>query len=310
MAYLASMQDGSDSPPEPDEVSTAQLQRAPRVLSGAREHGALHVLSGPHNGAIFMLDQPVITIGRGSGCQVYLVDQGISREHARVVRHEDGFYLEDAGSRNGTQCQGELIRGRRKLYDGDRISLGAQTVMRFSLQDRIERAASLQTVELMIRDPLTQLVNRRQVDDRLRSEFAYARRHRSPLHCMMVDIDHFKEVNDTYGHQVGDAVLREVARLLEHAVRVEDMVGRYGGEEFAICIRGIDKLGAFALAERLRRAIEELELQHHDQRVRVTTSVGVASLRPSHKDVEALVADADAALYEAKQAGRNRVIAH
>ncbi|MDD9933727.1 MAG: GGDEF domain-containing protein [Myxococcales bacterium] len=285
--------------------TTQQLTPIPDAPVGAREHGMLHVLAGPHNGAIFMIDQPVVTMGRGSSCQIYLVDQGISREHARIVRRDEGFYLEDAGSRNGTFCQREQLDQPRKLLDGDRIALGAETVMRFGLQDRIEREASRQTVELMIRDPLTQLFNRRQLDERLKTEFAYARRHDTSLHALMVDLDHFKPINDRYGHQAGDRVLREVARCLEHVLRVEDVVGRYGGEEFLIAIRGVDELGACALGERLRSTIEGLRIKHLGNPIPVTVSVGVGQLRREHEAPEDLLRQADEALYEAKSSGRN-----
>jgi diguanylate cyclase (GGDEF)-like protein len=288
--------------------TTQQLTPVPDPPAGAREHGMLHVLAGPHNGAIFMIDQPVVVMGRGSSCQIYLVDQGISRQHARILRADDGFYLEDAGSRNGTFCQRERVESPRKLEDGDRIALGAETVMRFSLQDRVEREASRQTVELMIRDPLTQLFNRRQLDDRLKTEFAFAKRHDTSLHALMVDLDRFKPINDRFGHQAGDRVLREVARCLEHVLRVEDLVGRYGGEEFLIAIRGVDELGAKALGERLRSTIEALQINHVQKDIPVTVSIGIGEMRNEHEAVGDLLRVADEALYEAKAAGRNRVV--
>ncbi|MGD8859030.1 MAG: GGDEF domain-containing protein [Myxococcales bacterium] len=291
------------------EYTTQQITPVPpQAPEGRREHGMLHVLAGPHNGSIFTLDQPVVTLGRGSDCQVFLVDQGISRTHARIFRGEDGFYLEDAGSRNGTFCQRQKVEGRRKLADGDRIAVGAETVMRFSLQDRVESQAARQTVELMIRDPLTQVLNRRQLDERLQTELAFARRHGSPLFVLLVDLDHFKQINDQYGHQAGDRTLRAVARALERTLRVEDVIGRYGGEEFGIGVRGVPREGIAVLAERLRRTIEQLGIRHRDRAIPVTISVGVAELAPQHETVAELIQAADRALYEAKRLGRNRVV--
>jgi diguanylate cyclase (GGDEF)-like protein len=159
----------------------------------------------------------------------------------------------------------------------------------------------------MIRDPLTQLFNRRQLDERLKTEFAYARRHDTSLHALMVDLDHFKPINDRFGHQAGDRVLREVARCLEHVLRIEDVVGRYGGEEFLIAIRGVDELGARALGERLRSTIAGLGIKHLDRPVPVTVSIGIGELRASHESAEDLLRAADQALYEAKAGGRDQV---
>ena len=294
----------SEPGPDPGET-TASLIEVPTARQGDRQHGVLVVLSGSHSGAIFILDQQDTVIGRARSNPVWLNDEGMSRVHARITRRGDGYYLEDAGSTNGTSCQGEPVREPRRLRDGDRIAMGRGTLLRFALQDEVEREASRQTVELQIRDPLTRLPNRRHLEERLQSEFAFARRHKTPLFVLMLDLDRFKRINDSYGHGAGDAVLRAVAHTLEVALRVEDVVGRYGGEEFAVVVRGVDLSGIKVLSERLRRLIEDTAVAYGGSSLRITSSIGVAELKPSYDGPDQLLAAADKALYAAKDGGRN-----
>jgi diguanylate cyclase (GGDEF)-like protein len=159
----------------------------------------------------------------------------------------------------------------------------------------------------VILDPLTSIFNRRYLDVRIEEEVSRARRHGLPLSAMMIDLDHFKRINDTYGHQVGDIVLQKICALVERVSRATDTVARYGGEELFVISPEIEGPAALALAERLREAIADEELLLPDgRRVPVTASIGVASLRQDWTVVD-LVHDADANLYAAKESGRNRV---
>jgi diguanylate cyclase (GGDEF)-like protein len=155
-------------------------------------------------------------------------------------------------------------------------------------------------------DALTGLGNRRQLDDDLELEAERSGRYHRPLSFLMIDIDRFKAVNDTFGHAVGDSVLREVSTILRDHMRAGDTAYRYGGEEFAVLVRETDTVGAVAIAERLRRAVEQYYTMAAGP-VAVTISVGLASVRPEVKTSHELVAAADAALYAAKRAGRNCV---
>jgi len=289
------------------EDTTVRNTQVGASQAGQREHGVVMVLAGPNHGELIVLESDDTSIGRGRGCHVCIADEGLSRLHARIVRRADGFWVQDAGSKNGTYLRGERLTGAERLKDGDRIALGADTVLRFSLQDYLEHDAARRTVELTIRDPLTQLFNRRHLEERLVSEFGYAERHRTTLHVMMLDLDHFKDVNDGFGHQAGDRVLRQVAAALQDTLRVEDIVGRYGGEEFLVVTRGIGEQGAHVLAERLRACVENLQTTWEERPIKVTVSIGVAVRTDAHKTGAELVADADAALYRAKGAGRNRI---
>jgi two-component system cell cycle response regulator len=140
---------------------------------------------------------------------------------------------------------------------------------------------------------------------------AHAKRHGAPLSLMLIDIDHFKKVNDTYGHPAGDRILRGVSAVVSPALRREDVFARFGGEEFAVLVRSADLSTAMDLAQRLRRTIEESTFDSDGTTIRVTISAGVASLAPLDPKTSAtLIAAADAALYRAKHRGRNRVEAH
>jgi diguanylate cyclase (GGDEF)-like protein len=176
-----------------------------------------------------------------------------------------------------------------------------------SLTDALD-AANRRLSELADIDGLTQVPNRRRIEEWLHSEFERAKRYRRPMAVQLLDIDHFKRVNDTHGHAVGDAVLRTVAQALAATVRQSDHVGRWGGEEFLVVAPEVDRAGAVALGERLRRRVE-LETVAVEGGVGATVSIGaVAWDGRAETTAAALVKSADEALYEAKAAGRNRVI--
>lgn len=184
-------------------------------------------------------------------------------------------------------------------------SLSLQTALDVLRVSSLERDAST--------DPLTGIFNRRYLDRRLADEFAAARRYELPLAVLMLDIDHFKRVNDTYGHPAGDQVLVELAREVFRQLRETDVFVRYGGEEFMIVAPHTVLPDAMTLAQRVRRNIEQHVFRVPDQngetsRIHLTISIGVAALGPGCEDKEALVRHADANLLAAKEAGRNRVV--
>ena len=160
-----------------------------------------------------------------------------------------------------------------------------------------------------IRDPLTGLYNRRYLTEMLDREIRRAVRSEQPVGVLMIDLDHFKKFNDTYGHDAGDTVLRETATVLTKSIRIEDMVCRYGGEEFVIILPTADLNAAHGRAERIRAKIRELTVLHQGQSLgMITISVGVAALPQHGTDPKQLLEAADAALYRAKKEGRDRVV--
>ncbi|WP_248805599.1 diguanylate cyclase [Pseudomonas sp. MWU13-2100] len=169
------------------------------------------------------------------------------------------------------------------------------------------QAANAKLQKLSSTDRLTGLYNRGHWEESLKAAYARNQRYGNATSLVMFDIDHFKRVNDTYGHQAGDKVIEHVADLVREHVRDSDVAGRYGGEEFGVVLSDTDKSGARFFAERLRKAIEDLEVLHEGQSIRFTISLGVADLsRPSISHAD-LIAWADHALYASKKAGRNRV---
>lgn len=161
--------------------------------------------------------------------------------------------------------------------------------------------------EISVSDGLTNLYNRRYLEQRLSKEISYARRFRKPLTVLMTDVDFFKKLNDTYGHQAGDQALRIVSETLTEGLRDYDVVARYGGEEFAIILLSTPRTKGASTAERLRAAVEEASIVFRGQRIPVTISIGVATFPEDAADSDELINIADRALYEAKRRGRNTV---
>ncbi|ROM45366.1 diguanylate cyclase [Pseudomonas protegens] len=164
--------------------------------------------------------------------------------------------------------------------------------------------ANQQLQHLSRTDHLTQLYNRGHWEQRLQFEYS---RHGCSIALLMLDIDHFKSINDRHGHQAGDAVIKRVSELIHQHVRDSDVAGRYGGEEFAILLPHTDLAGARTLAERLRQSVEEQEVIHNGQAIAFTISLGIACLDRPARDHRCLIEWADQALYASKRAGRNRV---
>ena len=172
----------------------------------------------------------------------------------------------------------------------------------------LERARLFQEVQsLALTDPLTGLQNRRSLFELGRVEFARAQRLQRPFCCMMLDLDHFKQINDQYGHLIGDHVLQEFAKRCKNSVREIDLVGRYGGEELIILLPETDRPTSVQVAERLRHSIACMPFQVFDKEISVTVSIGVATQDENSTDLETLIARADQAMYIAKHKGRNRV---
>lgn len=267
----------------------------------------LVVLAGSNVGAMYKIDGGELLIGRAKTVNVRLDDDGVSRRHARVVQKDGEVVIEDCQSANGTFVNGSRVVACT-LKDGDKIRIGATTILKFSYHDRLDETFQKQMYEAALRDGLTKTFNRRYLLDRLQTEFAYSRRHGTALSLLLLDIDHFKKVNDGYGHLAGDHVLASVARCLQTALRTEDVLARYGGEEFVIICRGIALQNAALLGERLRELVKNTPIDVEGQCIAVTVSVGISALPdPSVASSEQLVASADEALYEAKRAGRDRV---
>jgi two-component system, cell cycle response regulator len=280
------------------------------LLSQAKKTSAcLIVVSGKTSvGKMFKLDRQELIIGRSTDADINLDDEGVSRRHAKIVVRADGsVQLVDLNSTNGTFNNGDKV-DVAALHDGDKIQIGSATILKFSYQDSYDEALQKNLYESATRDGLTHIYNKKYFLDTLKKEFAYCLRHRVSLSLVMCDVDHFKRINDTYGHQAGDYVLVRLAARINDTIRAEDIFARYGGEEFVVLLREAPEDKAFILAERLRRLIETTDFTFNGQQMKVTFSAGIATLQDAeYTDTEGFIAAADKHLYRAKQAGRNRV---
>lgn len=301
-----------------DPEMTGQIDLSPiaKEMLRAERDGktpCLVILSGMDVGSVITLERGEITLGRGGECDVQLHDDGISRRHAKVyVNNEDDLVIKDLGSTNGTYVRGHRITMAR-LSVGDKLLLGRRTVLKYTVHDRIDQNYQEEIYTSTTRDPLTGTGNRKYLDQRLVTELSYARRHDQPLGLVMFDIDHFKKVNDTFGHPTGDRVLVTICEVVAQIIRAEDILARYGGEEFCVVARGVDLEGARRLAEKIRKKVCEQPFTALDEAqtaLSVSVSVGAAVTAPG-VDVEAaaLLSQADENLYTAKNTGRNRVVA-
>ena len=249
-------------------------------------------------------------IGRARDADICLPSPALSRRHAEITVGSQNHTLRDLGSTNGTVCDGEKVVDTIVLRHGNRIVLGGVVVLVFSIEDAIERRMRAKLYELATRDPLTNTYNRRYFSERLESEWPWAVRHTRSCALLALDLDHFKKINDTWGHPAGDLVLEEFAKLVLATIRREDVFARVGGEEFFVLCRGTELEQAAALAERLRANVERHKFVWEGNRIPVTVSIGVAASREGGIDTpEALQDVADHRLYDAKAAGRNRVAA-
>ena len=290
------------------DTTATDLQSLSETPTSSRLRACLTVITGTAAGQTFKLAKGDAVIGRSPTAAIRVVDDGVSRNHARIRHDSNGLFVDDMDSRNGTFVNGSKIAGSAMLREGDKIQVGRTTVLRFAFHDDLDESFHENLVSSALRDPLTKLFNKRYLLDRLDSELKFARRHGTPLSLLMLDLDHFKKINDTEGHLAGDAVLTNLAAVLTKAVRNEDVVARFGGEELAIILRAIPMDPAAMLAERLRKLVEQTATSHGGHELRATVSIGAAGYPSTPAEtVEQLIEAADRALYAAKHAGRNRV---
>jgi len=280
--------------------------------SASKDRATLTIISGINAGQVFALDGTEHVIGRGTEADLWLEDGGVSRRHAKVSCRSDGrYFVEDLGSTNGTFVGGQRVEVC-EVRPNDRIQLGPHVTLRFAITDDAEEELQRRLYESSTRDGLTRLYNRKYFQERLTAEVAYSRRHKVKLAVILLDLDDFKQVNDTHGHLAGDMVLRLVSAQMQRLLRLEDLVARYGGEEFVVLARSTGKTEAIKLAERIRESIAGLEIPvAADQSIHVTLSMGLAALpdvAPEGGPNE-LLALADLRLYKAKGEGKNRVCA-
>jgi diguanylate cyclase (GGDEF)-like protein len=267
------------------------------------------------------LERDVVLIGRALEADVRLNDSKASRLHARITSETEPrtgghiFKIKDLGSTNGTLLNGRVIT-EGVLHDGDKILIGDH-LFRFELLDEIDREFQQQIHRLIGHDELTGLLTSKSFFTELRREAARAQEGVLPFCVLMMDLDHFKSVNDNYGHLVGSRTLQDVGVIIKASLRSGDVAARFGGEEFAAFLLDADYAQALIAAERVRRAIEHHPFSAVSQgdaelggSFHITISIGVAAYPDDATDPIKLVELADSALYRAKRSGRNLICAY
>jgi diguanylate cyclase (GGDEF)-like protein len=253
-----------------------------------------------------VLQQPHTTIGRGRDNDITLQSDAVSRHHARVERRGPDIVVVDLDSTNGTFLNEEPTRlSQARLKRGDLLRIGG-TVFKYLSGKDIEAQYHVVISQMAMTDGLTNLCNRKQLDALLAEEVRRAHRYRRGLSLLMLDVDHFKRINDGYGHLVGDGVLIRLASLLLQRLRPSDKLGRYGGEEFCAILPETPLSSALQIAESLRALVAEQHLVVDNQQIAVSVSIGAAELSEQMQGAD-LYRAADQMLYRAKSLGRNRV---
>lgn len=263
----------------------------------------LVVIAGKELGQRIDLDDEDVIIGRVESCRLYINSDLVSRHHATIAYIAGRYVLKDEGSTNGTFVNDARITEPRPLDDGDTVKIG-RTVLKYT-ESPVEVQYLEHVMGLAQKDALTGLFNKRRFDELLLAETSRSAQNGMPLSLILFDIDHFKSVNDTYGHPAGDAVLRAVADVVKGCLREGDTLSRVGGEEFALLLPG-PLAGAVGRAETVRRAIEHHGMPFGATTLKVTVSLGVAELTRGEA-LPTFYQRADERLYESKRSGRNRV---
>lgn len=289
---------------------TIQLPGAesePAAQVGGARVPAIILYDGDEIGGLHSLTKGDTVIGRTAGCDIVIPESRVSRRHAiirRMTEGEDRFEVVDLGSTNGTFVDGDRV-GRLMLVRGSKVAIGGR-ILKFEMLDKTDLAYQSRIVQMIHLDELPGLLTKRSLFRALEMELIRTERYHHPLSVLMMDLDHFKQVNDTHGHLVGSHCLSEVGALIREATRVTDVSGRYGGEEFVSFLPETDTAAARIVADRIREALAGRSFQYHETRYQVRISIGVATYPAHGTGVESLVQAADTALYRAKTLGRNR----
>ena len=312
---MTSHYDDTDSPTQVGEISGAEHSRI------TERRPVLIALGGELLATPIPLELPEVTLGRALDAHVRINDQKASRLHACISTEVDPnsgttlFKVKDLNSTNGTRVNGHKVT-EAVLNHGDKVLVGNQ-LFRFELVDEIDRAFQQQIHRLIGHDELTGLLSSKSFFTELNREAARAEELSHPFCVLMMDLDHFKAVNDNYGHLVGNRTLQDVGVIIKAALRSGDVAARFGGEEFAAFLLDADYLQGLVAAERVRRGVEQAlfsavpDAAHPNaERFHLTVSIGVACFPDDARDPIRLVELADSALYRAKRNGRNVTCAY
>lgn len=247
-----------------------------------------------------------VTVGRDHACDLHILHPSVSRRHCEIWAEDGRYRVRDLGSTNATRLNDRVVEVA-DLADGDHLTIG-ESILKFIGDASVEARYHEEVHQLASHDELTGFYNRRQFLEILERELVRATRNRLPLAFAILDVDLFKRINDTHGHQAGDQVLRQVGRTVNHAIRPQDVAGRIGGEEFALLLPETTRDQALVHMQAIRQAVEAATYSHAGISSPITISIGLAQHGDAFPDRPALMRAADEALYRAKQDGRNRVV--
>ncbi len=311
---------GNDSPQKPSTGSadaTTLLNRddlqklKDKEKEAARSIGAcLIIVKGSPQGHRFFLNQSESILGRDPTADISISDGRISRKHAVFKLEGENVTLTDLGSANGTEVNDRVLNPNEPivLQKNDTIVLGASTKLEFLPAGEVKTVDMGELSSAVNTDGLTGIFNKRYLLQALEPEFKRAKAMRTAMSVLFLDLDHFRNVNNTYGHAAGDFVLKEFASLVKTTfVRPRDLFARYGGEEFVLLLSNTSVDAGLVIAEKIRTAVETYPFIFEGKRMPVTSSMGIAEISDAHPTADEFLKAADAALYQSKQNGRNRV---
>jgi diguanylate cyclase (GGDEF)-like protein len=259
--------------------------------------------TGPNMGRQYTLQSKNASIGRDPSNDIVVDNDSVSRRHAKLTFEAGQRLITDLQSTNGSYVNNKPIL-THFLQNGDQVKIG-DTIFKYIIGSDVESAYHEEIYQMTIKDGLTSIYNKRFFLDSLEKEMSRARRYDRNLSMLMLDLDHFKNVNDSYGHLAGDHVLQVLARLVSTRARREEVFCRYGGEEFAILLPETTRAGALELAEQIRALVEGHTFIFEGEEIVITISIGVSTTRTENLAAEDFIKMADTQLYKAKSDGRN-----
>ena len=293
-----------------EEDKTKQISREDFLKSVQKPIGAacLMVMKGLNQGTKYLIDQPELSIGRTPASIICLPDQSISRTHAKITMEGEKVYIQDLGSSNGTLVnKNKLVpQVKTEIVTGDILQFG-EIILKYLPSGEVEAQFLTDITKQAHVDAMTEAFNKGYLKQYGDIEFKKVNALGEDWSVIFIDLDHFKKVNDTYGHAAGDYVLKEFAAIIRKSLRTQDLFARYGGEEFVLLLGKTAQDIAVKIADRLRKSVEDHSFIFEEKKIPVTSSAGVCQFKPDIKSFDDLLKKADGALYKAKQTGRNRV---
>jgi len=277
-----------------------------KLESAKKDKASLRQMNGTFIGRKYPINQGSTLVGRDPGLDVTINEDSVSRRHAELVYDGTSLQIMDLGSTNGTFINDVPVKNKTASH-GDVIRFG-NIMFKYIPAGSVETMFHDELSNLAHLDGLTGCFNRKYILDYLETEVKRCQKLELPLSLIMLDLDHFKLINDTYGHLTGDYVLKETVRLLRDKVlRTSDVLGRYGGEEFCVIMSEAALRTGVDVAERIRKAVEKNEYLFEGKTLTMTVSAGVAQINKKDETSKDLIEVADKALYKAKESGRNKV---